>query len=224
MNDRERAISILRQARDALAARLTERVLEAAEEIASEAAGESYLSEIDELYDRLGSKLHHISVMLTHLPADPSSLDRDAGAAQPGEESETREVDTAAAKSAGGVVSLPAPRQAKRGLPAPGDDAAGDEPISFRDFAAQIQAGDVEAAGRSLAELFEVDGERGLRCALFFFDAASRDEHFFAKAMSLRRQLAGGSINSALMLLYQCFGLQPYESIGVVQSLKTRLV
>ena len=47
MNDRSLAISILQRARDALHARLTERILESQHEIAADAEGGSYLSEIE---------------------------------------------------------------------------------------------------------------------------------------------------------------------------------
>ena len=41
--------------------------------------------------------------------------------------------------------------------------------------------------------------------------------------MTLRSELAAGSVNGALLLLWECFGLQGLESIAALQSLKTRL-
>lgn len=44
----------------------------------------------------------------------------------------------------------------------------------------------------------------------------------FGKAMKLRSDLESGNVNGALMLLWECFGLQGLESLGVLQTLKTR--
>jgi hypothetical protein len=49
------------------------------------------------------------------------------------------------------------------------------------------------------------------------------DPNFLTSAMQLRKELATGGYNGALMLLYECFGLTGMESIGVYQALKTRV-
>jgi hypothetical protein len=59
MNDRARALAILKQAREILMQRLTEQVLENEEEILNDARGESYMGEIDALYDQVGTPLVH---------------------------------------------------------------------------------------------------------------------------------------------------------------------
>src|SRR5262245_21143004 len=70
MTDRQRAHDILREAKDALAERLTELVLQSADDILADARGDSYMNEIESLYEQLGMKLAHVSQMLSNLPAE----------------------------------------------------------------------------------------------------------------------------------------------------------
>lgn len=190
MNDRDKAIKILTQARDTLTEQLNERVLESADEIISDAEGETFLSEIEALFDKVGIKLHHIGIMLSQLPkiAEPKP------------------------------PVPPAPPYAAQVTVDPTVSVPTD---SFRDFGLHIQAGDVQAAGRSLTGLFNIDAARGLQCAEFFLAAVLRDPEIMTKAMLLRKELTADNHNNSLMLLYECFGLQPYEAIGIVATLKT---
>src|SRR5688572_29461970 len=71
MSERTRALEVLQQARETLSARLTELVLEQADDILADARGDSYMNEIDSLYDQVGIKLAHISQMISNLPAGP---------------------------------------------------------------------------------------------------------------------------------------------------------
>src|SRR5262245_50616960 len=76
MNDRARASDILRKARAILAERLTERINEQTEELLDDARGDSYMNEIESLYDELGMKLSHVSQMLSNLPAEEPSANQ----------------------------------------------------------------------------------------------------------------------------------------------------
>ncbi len=71
MNPHSLALSILQKARDALAERLTQRIIDAEHEIAEDAAGSTYLSEIESIYDQLGGRLAHVNAMLANLPPAP---------------------------------------------------------------------------------------------------------------------------------------------------------
>ena len=84
-------------------------------------------------------------------------------------------------------------------------------------------ANDVDQAGRVLAGLLEVSAERGRECAQRFRDQLRERPQFLHKAMTLRQELASGSINGALILLWECFGLQGMESIAALQTLKARM-
>lgn len=211
MNDRAQAIELLKQARDILAARLTERVLESAEEILADAQGESYLSEIESIHDEVGVRLVHISQMISNLPAIQEPADDQFSAAYGDEPADVRN-------------DSPEPRS-PLALPAPSSTVATQPPVaaSFRAFAMAIQLNDVDGAGRQLAGLFSIAPARARECAVVFLKQLRRDPDFLAKARQLRQELATGSNNGAIMLLHECFGLQAMESIGVVQTLRVRI-
>ena len=83
MNDRSRALQILKQAREILLQRLTEHVLENEEEILSDARGESYMGEIDSLYEQIGTPLVHLNQILSNLPVEDDVHAHDAHAVHP---------------------------------------------------------------------------------------------------------------------------------------------
>jgi hypothetical protein len=213
MNSRLEAIKILQQARDLLVDRLTERVCEARDQILEDASGLTYLSEIETLYEQLGGRLAHVSAMLSNLPPveEPSPVE------EPQPAPVYSDLATAYASSIDAAplepLALPAPELRLPALP---------PMASFQTFGEQIEDGDLEAASRSIAELFAVDAARGRRCAdAFAAHVALHPEHV-TKAARLRGDLERGDMNSALMLLHECFGLQGLESLGVLQTLRTR--
>jgi len=216
MNDRSDAISVLQQAREILAQRLTERILESRQEILDDAEGNSFLSEIEQLYDQLGARLAHVNTMLSNLPSVGERTDASVG--------DPIYVDTGAGYPTGfetessptpGPLALPAPELFETRQVA----AA---PTTFQAFAAQIQAGDIVGAGSSLAELFGVDAACGLRCAEVFAERLATQPDLFLRATQLRVELATGSWNGSLSLLGECFGLHGIESLGVLENLKAR--
>src|SRR5687768_10693064 len=70
MSDRGRALEILREARDALAQRLTERILDAEEGLLDDARGDSYLGDIETIFDQFGTKLTHLNQLINNLPQE----------------------------------------------------------------------------------------------------------------------------------------------------------
>ena len=201
-----------------MADRLTERVREAREQILDDAEGHSYLSEIEQIYEQMGGRLAHLNAMLSNLPAveEPQTTTQAATpvytdvAAAAGYQST---IDAAPPEALEEPLALPAPDQRTMTLAAP---------ATFQGFALQIHAADIDAAGRSLAELFALDAARGRRCAEVFSSQLAINPDLFGKAMKLRADLESGNVNSALMLLWECFGLQGLESLGVLQTLKMR--
>ncbi|MBL9123526.1 MAG: hypothetical protein JNG90_07820 [Planctomycetaceae bacterium] len=67
MNDRTRAIEVLKQAREVLLTRLAERVLDSREDILDDAGGYSYCGAIEGMHDQLGQRLANVAAMLAHL-------------------------------------------------------------------------------------------------------------------------------------------------------------
>ena len=230
---RNRAIQILTEAREILAERLTQHVLESTEEILSDARGESYMNDIDVVYEQVGLKLSHITQMLANLPVED-----DASASHPISEFRTDDLDAqdypVFAEEATGHDTVAAnPRPALVGpmyvsapaLPAPRHEPAAflGEEASLQQFVLQVQASDVRAAGQTLAILFALPDSRALLCAATFAERWRRNPDFLARAMQLRTEVASGTYNGALVLLFECFGLTGIESIGVLQTLQNRL-
>jgi DNA-directed RNA polymerase specialized sigma24 family protein len=227
---RNRAIEVLREAREMLAARLTHLVLEQTEEILADARGESYMNEIESLYEAVGMKLAHISQMLANLPAEEAPAQTQTVCGQ----HRTEDAFTVAMGSAPAAeamvqettLALPAAAPvAAPALPAPrtGDQAKMRATgVALQAFAAQIQAGDLLAAGRTLATLFDVEEPRAVACAATFAQRVRSEAAFFRKVMELRSALYSPDPQRALWLLLDCFGLTRGESAEIVRHLQRR--
>jgi hypothetical protein len=220
-NDRARAIALLKEARDLLADRLTERILESGEELLEDAMGRVYSSEIENVYEQIGLRLNHINAMLSCLPAREEST--------PPAPMTPQVLPPALELTLGGEPNVfqtdTAPGHAEHHEPIRGALAvtALTAPVSFEQFALQVTSEDLVSAGRSLAVLFAIDEERGRRCAATFQQRLLHSPDTVAKVLRLRHEVRSGSINEALMLLSECFGLQGLESVLVLQTLQARL-
>ncbi|MCC9609753.1 hypothetical protein LOC68_11365 [Blastopirellula sp. JC732] len=215
MNPPHDAITILKQARDELIARLRRRIVENEEEILSDARGESFLSDIETIYDQIASRLVHVNQMISSLPPDVPSFETDEAYA-------IDEPVVAAAEATYSFEATPITHQNESSpqllsLPAP------ETPANFQHFMQSIQAGDVSQAGRILAELLQVEPQRGEQCASVFLQRYLEDAEIVTKAMQIRKELMLSNFNNAIMLLYECFGLQGMESIAAMQALRAML-
>ena len=182
MNDRQRAISILSYARDVLAERLTEAVLNQDDQILDDAEGLSYTSDISSIDEKLGAKLRTLNSLISSLPPiDPS---------------ETPYSDA----------------ESNSEVPAPPD---------FALFARQIAGGDTEKASQTLTALLGLDTERARKATEVFQNQFQEDPQFMAKAMQLRKEVTSGNVNSALMLIWTCFGLQGPPAIEVLEAMRS---
>jgi len=231
MTDRQRAQDILRQAREILASRLSELVLDQSEEILADARGESYMNEIESLYEQVGMKLAHISQILSHLPAEPiEPVTTTAAAPHSPEHTFSMATDTGqradasvedALPAIGGPVYVVAPA-----LPPPGgapSSRARATQLSLQAFGAQIQTGDLLAAGRTLGALFELDEPRAVACAAIFAQRVRSEAGFFRRVMQLRKQVQAGDDQRVRALLGDCFGFSRQEAQEVLVVLRRRL-
>ena len=219
MNDRSQAISILQRARDTLGNRLTERILEARQEIESDAEGGSYLSEIETIYEQLGSRLAHVNAMLSHLPPTNAPASADVAA------SEIIYADLASAYPSGLELEAAAP-QTLLALPAPTgtnelstSDAAADP---FAAIVACAQAGDLTAAARMISELLDLKPSEARRCA-------SALSGRLAEYPELARRICGLTVvmhemneYAAAAILGECFELRTIEALSLVRYLQLR--
>lgn len=234
MTDRTRAAEILREARAILSERLTEKVLEQGEDLLADARGDSYMNEIESLYEQVGHKLSHVSQMLSNLPAEetPPPQTHTAAAQHAPEDTFTVEAtppvnsevfvqDTIPALLGPHYIATPP------ALPAPRPkaiDPAKERAINsgLQAFAALIQAGDLLAAGRALAALFELEEPRAIACAATFAQRVRSEAAFFRKVMELRKELHNSNPQRSLILLLDCFGLSRVESAEVLRNLQRR--
>lgn len=92
MNDkRKRAMSILVRAREILAERLAERVIDDADQLVDDAHGNSYMDEIGTLYESVGGKLNNVNSMIAGLPTAGTSESTESDAALAVEFGETQQ-------------------------------------------------------------------------------------------------------------------------------------
>ncbi len=222
MNDRAHAIAVLRQAREILARRLTERILELEEELLDDARGSTYLGEIESVYDQIAARLSHVSAMLNHLPAEEeplaaplahSPLSAEAVSARSGQIGAYEGAQLAAdAGSAADTMMTPLAFTVVSTV------------VTFETFARQVLCDELEGAGRSLAVLFAVDEALGQRCARMFHARLGQSPECMTRLLQLRRELQEGGIHGPLRLLSECFGLEGLESMSVLQTLRARLI
>jgi hypothetical protein len=230
MTNRTRASKILREARNILAERLTESVLDQGEDILADARGDSYMNEIESLYEQIGMKLSHVSQMLSNLPVEEHAAHTETATAHHAPHS-TFTMATEPSPSADAVIeqtmpaiagplyvatpALPAPKMSE-----PAKNRATNSALQA--FAAQIQAGDLRAAGLTLAILFELEEPRAIACAATFSQRVRHEAAFFRKVMELRSELYSSNPQRALLLLLDCFGLSRGESAEVLRNLQRR--
>jgi hypothetical protein len=229
---RQRAIRILTEAREILSQRLTERVLDAEDDILADARGDSYMNDIESVYEHIGHKLSHVTQMLSNLPAEETStaaasneFRTDDASPQDyavvSEESVSHDlVGTNPRPALVGPMYVTAPA-----LPAPKVDQPllPDEEASFQKFVLEVQSADLRGAGRTLSALFALPERRAILCAATFAERWRRNPEFITRAMQLRTEVTSGTYNGALVLLFECFGLTGIESIGVLQTLQNRV-
>jgi hypothetical protein len=235
MNDRARAIELLREARAILAQRLTEEVLAQGEEILADARGESYMNEIESLHEQLGHKLAHVGQMLSNLPGEEFAPQTTTAAAQHSAEHSfqmaTESPAAAEAFEAPSMRALVGPLYVHApGLPAPrtADVAAGEgspdhaTAAALQAFAAQLQAGDLLAAGRTLGALFDLDEPRAIACAATFVQRVRHEADFYREVMELRTEVQNVNPQRALAILLDCFGLSRGEAAEVLRTIQRR--
>lgn len=211
MNDRSRAIALLRQARDILSDRLTEQVLAASEQILEDALGLGYGNEIEQLYEQIGSRLTQVSTMLMQLPPqDEGHLDGHGSievAASPSDSGILVQADT-------GVGVLAPHRESV-------EVGQSDE---WDNLLALLERGDLQAAAPELADWLGIDLELGETCLATLAERCRHSPAALDRVRRLAQEIQLGAWNSALLLLGECFGLQSWEAIGALLHLRGRLM
>ena len=94
-------------------------------------------------------------------------------------------------------------------------------PRTFRDFASEVFAGDMEAAAASLTELLDLEPGPA-RAAAEHFKAQMAEPSFLPKAMSLRTVVEGPDDDAIASLLIECFGLDAVAATAATATLRGR--
>jgi hypothetical protein len=218
MNDRSLAISVLQKARDALSERLTQRVIESRDDIAADAEGESYLSEIEAIYEQIGGRLSHLNAMLSNLPptAAPSAADPTA--------SEVIYADLATAYP-GGLELEPAPGTRLLGLPAPAhaeDSTDRRAAVTLQNIVRHVQAADLATASALICELFDIKPSQARRAAQAFTRQIAEQPELARRIEELGGELEAANEYSTATLLGECFAFQAIDALSFVRTLKER--
>ena len=216
MNERSLAISVLQKARDALSERLTQRVIESREEIEADSEGESYLSEIETIYDQIGGRLTHLNAMLSNLPPTATAPAADAMA------SEVIYADLATAYSTGlepeptsgtRLLGLPAPSQAE-------DVAARQQSVTFQNIVRHVQAADLPTTSRLISELFDIKPSQARRAAQAFARQIAEQPELARRIEDLGTSLETTNEYAIATLLGECFAFQAIDALSFVRALK----
>ncbi len=216
MNPHSQAISILQKARDALAERLTLRVIESQHEIEQDAEGATYLSEIEQIYEQLGGRLAHLNAMLSNLPPAPPQPVADATASEivyadlACSPSSTLDVDAANPLT---VLALPAP---------PSRDEPVAEPMveTFAGIVLHAKSGELTSAARLISEVFDVRPSQARRGAQAFQRQLQRYPDLGRRFEDLGATIAEINEYAAATLLGECFEFQPIDALLLVRGLK----
>jgi hypothetical protein len=160
MNERSVAITILERARELLGQRLAQRVVDSQQEIEADAEGNSYLSEIETIYDELGARLAHVNAMLANMPASsgPSAADITA--------SEIIYADLATSNpirvdlEGTTLLALPAPASFEK------HTAANSALCGLEEIAYRAERGELDSASRMIGDLFDLKPSQATRSAV----------------------------------------------------------
>lgn len=237
MNDRQRAITVLSEARDALAQRLTERVLELAEEVLADARGDSYMNEIDSLYEQIGLKLAHVNQLLANLPPAASAPQKTAhhaaGSSSFDTYSLTGDPDLSyPAERAGtdhppallGPVIVAAPALPAPGFSPPGESSPAEDLHALGGFFKAIQSGQILVAGQTLALILGLETQRSIVCAAHFAERLRLDPVAVRRLLKWRfdpnrADPNRDSSSTAAEFLRDAFGLSQEEAERAVAKL-----
>ena len=218
MNDRSFAISVLQKARDALSERLTQRVIESRDDIEADAAGESYLSEIETIYEQIGGRLAHLNAMLSNLPPATTTAAADPTA------SEVIYADLATAYPCG-LEPEPAPSARLLGLPAPARAEESTDRravVTLQNIVRQVQAADLATASTLICELFDIKPSQARRAALALTRQIAEQPELARRIEELEGSMEAANEYTTATLLGECFAFQPIDALSFVRTLKER--
>ncbi len=222
---------LLKQARNLLAERLTEAVLDLGEDLLEDARGDSFAGEIDNLHERLGTRLSQVNVLLAGLSEADDTDQMETSGAQPDREvarswtfkTTDQEVVSSAATTRDSRPGTDTEQSVSRPATSSPRPPQVRTSSTYPLFVQDIVRRDIPAAGHQLAEVLGMTQDEAEVCATRFRDQLDRDPGFLAKVHSLRKALQSDGQDQARQLLWECFGLQGVEAQKAIPLLKSWL-
>lgn len=114
-------------------------------------------------------------------------------------------------KTAGNVIQFPG---AKKPVPS-------SEPATFKGFHIAAVSEDLDVAASMLAEIFEIPLDAAKLSAGFYAKKVKEDDSHLVRTMLLRAEIKTGLVNTVLILLRECFGLEGPNALQAYNSLKS---
>lgn len=118
-------------------------------------------------------------------------------------------------KPEGKVIRFPGPKKAS---------SAPAEPATFKSFHKAAAGGDIESAGAILAQLLEIPMEAARDAAKFYSKRFAEDNSHVLRTMLLRSEIKSGLVNTILVLLRECFGLEGQNALLAYNCLKSAVL
>lgn len=240
MSNAPQAHKILSQAREILLERLAERIVENREEILDDARGNSYLGEIEALYEQMGMKLSHLNQILGVLPNEveapqspPSADEVNPYRALEDQFGQPRDVDPSRAETPVNPYASMSGQQLLA-LPAPVDDPAGRDtasraipieapPATVEEFVTVSLRGNESTAAILLGRILDCGHDQATVCARVFIERFRDGGNVDSILTTMRRRIVLGGYNDGLMLLWDYFGLSGFHAIAALQTLRLHL-
>jgi hypothetical protein len=235
MSQPQQAHRILSQAREILMQRLAERVLENQEEILDDARGNSYLGEIEALYEQMGMKLSHLNQILSALPNDFEMSGSATEGSDPYRSSDPGEgardydatgLDSSPTSPYGASPSAPQ----LLALPAPIDESPLRSavqieipPAAIEDFVAAAFEKNESTAAVLLGRILDCGHDQATVCSRVFIERFREGGNIDDVVHVMHQRIVLGGYNDGLMLLWDYFGLSGFHAIAALQTLRLHL-
>ncbi len=234
MSQPQHAHRILSQAREILMQRLAERVIDNQEEILDDARGNSYLGEIEALYEQMGMKLSHLNQILSALPGD---FEISGSASEGSEPYRTDPLEVSREYDATGVDSpMPPPYGASSSapqllaLPAPIDESPlrgaiqiEIPPASMEEFVAAALQQNESTSAILLGRILDCGHDQASVCSRVFIERFREGGDAATIVGTMHQRIVLGGYNDGLMLLWDYFGLSGFHAIAALQTLRLHL-
>lgn len=204
MEKHEYARSVLTQARELLSERLVDYIADSADGILNDAEGLSYMSEIDDIQEKVLGRLINVNQMIANFPP-PSPASNDQAITDQLTAWTTAELQASQQTETISQAAMP------------------QQPQKFGLFVQQVKSNELNAAAQTLSDLLAIDLALSHQSTSAFYDQLTEDPATLKKAMLLPSKLQADKHNDCLVILWECFRLQGLQAIEVLHTLQHQI-